>query len=75
MSLVREKREAAGLSMSEVARRANMGLTKLWKIEHGELRLKVDDVPRLARAIGCAPSELIPDMEPLATPTPAAPDA
>jgi len=70
MSLVKAKREAAGLTMSEVARRANMRLTKLWKIEHGALRLKVDDVPRLARAIGCHPSELIPDYdeEPLGAP-------
>jgi transcriptional regulator with XRE-family HTH domain len=41
MSLVKEKREEAGLTMSEVARRAEMRLTKLWKIEHGELRLLV----------------------------------
>lgn len=63
MSLVKAKREEAGLTMSEVARRANMRLTKLWKIEHGERRLFADEVARLARAIGCDKADLIPDVE------------
>ncbi len=72
MSLLKAKRQQAGLSVSELARRVNMGMTRLWKIENGELRLKVDDVARLARALGCQPSDLIPplddEIEPLATP-------
>lgn len=60
MSRVAEKRKEAGLSMTEVARRAHMLVTKLWKIEHGELRLKADDVPVLAKAIGCDPRDLLP---------------
>ena len=63
MSLVTAKREEAGLSMSEVARRANMLLTKLWKIEHEQYRLLAADVPALARAIGCQPSDLLPALE------------
>lgn len=63
MTLVTLKRKEAGLTMSEVARRANMLLTKLWKIEHGERRLTAEDIPVLARAIGCAPSDLIPSLD------------
>jgi transcriptional regulator with XRE-family HTH domain len=61
-SLVTMHRKAARLSMSEVARRAGMIPTKLWKIEHGERKLYVAEVARLAQAIGCLPSDLIPDI-------------
>lgn len=60
MSLVKTKREEAGLSIAEAARRAGMLTTKLWKIEHGERRLTVEDCARLAIAFGCQPQELIP---------------
>lgn len=60
--LVTQQREQRGLSMSEVARRAKMPLTTLWKIEHEERKFVVDEVARLARAIGCQPSDLIPDI-------------
>ncbi len=63
MSLVKRIREQAGLSQAEVAKRANMTASKLSKIENGFLKLKVDDVLLLARALGCKPSELIPDIE------------
>lgn len=64
MSLVRTQREAAGLSLSEVARRAGMLVSKVWKIEHEELALKARDIAALARAIGCDPRELIPPETP-----------
>ena len=64
MSLVRTERQRANLSMSEVARRAKMHLPTLWKIEHGQRKLKVDEIALLARAIGCKPSDLIPDITP-----------
>ena len=71
MSLVTAKREEAGLSMAEVARRINWVHTKLWKIEHGERRLLAEEVPVLARAIGCDPSDLLPSLAEPLTPTPA----
>ena len=65
-ALIRSKRTEAGLSMSEVARRADMLLTKLWKIEHGEYYLRAEDVPKIARAIGCDPRDILPaDPDPL----------
>ena len=63
-SLVKACREAAGLTMSEVARRSGLSISKLSKIEHGTHRLKVDDVPRLADAIGCDVRALIPKLDP-----------
>ena len=64
MSLITKKREDADLSMTECAERAGMDLSKLSRLEHGQLKLKVDDLMRLARAIGCKPSELLPDLDP-----------
>lgn len=61
MSLVRQKREEAGLTMAEVARRAKMHPPTLCKIEHNQRKLKADEVAALARAIGCQPHDLIPD--------------
>ena len=63
MSLLTKKRKEAGLSMTDCAQRADMDLSKLSRLEHGHLKLKVNDVLVLARAIGCKPSELIPDLD------------
>lgn len=73
MSLLTKKREEAGLSMTKLAARAKMDLSKLSRLEHGQLKLKVNDVLILARAIGCKPQDLIPDIDdsPLTTPIPA----
>ena len=59
-TLIRSKRTEAGLSMSEVAKRADMLLTKLWKIEHDEYYLRAVDVPKIAHALGCDPRDLLP---------------
>ena len=63
MSLVQTIREKAKLSAVDVATRAKISPSKLSKIEHGKLKLKVDEVARLARALGCQPSELIPVLD------------
>ena len=63
MSLLTKKRKEAGLSMTECAQRAGMDLSKLSRLEHGHLKLKVNDVLILSRAIGCQPSELIPALD------------
>jgi len=62
MSLVQVERERAGLTLSELARRTGMHLSTLSKIENGKRKLSVNEVARIARAIGCAPSALIPDI-------------
>lgn len=67
MSLVRTEREKRGLTQTEVARRAQMPRYILNKIEQGTRRLAIEEVARVARAIGCHSSDLIPsptDEEP-----------
>jgi len=69
MSLVQVERERAGLTLSELARRTGMHLSTLSKIENGKRKLYVGEVARLAQAIGCLPSALIPELpepEPIA---------
>ena len=70
MTLVQAKREAAKLSQNEVASRANISQTKLSKIEHGKLKLKLTDAKRLARVLGCTTDDLQADeaLTPVATP-------
>ena len=63
MTPLQRKREEAGLKLTELASRAQYDPTILSKIEHGKRRMSVDDVMRLARAIGCHPSDLLPDIE------------
>lgn len=63
MSLIRQKRLEAQLTMTEVAKRASMPLTTFWKIEHGEREARMSEIPRLAHALGCQPGDLIPDYE------------
>lgn len=63
MSLIRQRRLDARLTMTEAAKRACMPLTTFWKIEHGEREIRVSEISRLARALGCQPSDLIPMHE------------
>jgi hypothetical protein len=64
MSLVKARREEAGLTLTEVARRADMLCSKVWKIEHDHRRLTLADAARLARAIGCTVGDFLPDGGP-----------
>lgn len=63
MSLITQQRKAVGLSLRACAHLAGMDHAKLFRLEHGHLKLKVNDVLLLARAIGCKPSELIPELD------------
>lgn len=63
MSLLRTKREEAGLTLAELAARAQMIPSKLSRIERSILQLKVDDVLILAPVLGCDPGELLPKLE------------
>ena len=63
MSLIAQKRKKVGLSLRACAQRAWIDPSKLSRLEHGKLKLKVNDVLLLARAIGCKPSELIPELD------------
>lgn len=58
-TLVQQKRKEKGLTAIWVAKKACISPSKLSKIEHGRLALKVSDLAKLARALGCAPIDLI----------------
>lgn len=65
MTLITQKREAVGLTMTECARRAGIDLAKLSRIERGIMPLKLPDIARLARALGCDTKDLVPSLEEL----------
>ena len=57
---LRKVRQARGLSVSEVARRAGIDRRHLGKIEGGEIPSPgVETVSRIARALGTSPEEFI----------------
>lgn len=62
-SLLQQKREEAGITMTELAARVNMDLSKLSRLEHGHLQLKSTDLVALAIALGCKVEELLPMPE------------
>ena len=62
-SLLREKRAALDITMTELARRAHMDLAKLSRLERGHMKTRVEDLQRLAIALGCDVTELIEDLD------------
>ena len=63
MIMVQKKRADAKLSAQEVASRAKISQSKLSKIEHGKLQLKLADAVRLAHILGCSTDDLYLDDE------------
>jgi transcriptional regulator with XRE-family HTH domain len=70
---IREAREAQGLMVSEVARRAGLTVSGVQFVEDGRVRNpSVDTVVKIARALGVAPGELLkeaPDLKVVALPS------
>ena len=60
MNAVKSYRLAAGLTQEALAKRIQLPLSTISKIENESRRLKADELPRFARALGCAPQDLIP---------------
>ena len=54
---VRELRKAAGLSQEELADRAELDRSYVGCIERGERNLSIENICRLAKAIGVAPAD------------------
>lgn len=71
MSRLQDKREEANLSAQEVATRSHISPSKLSKLEHGKLKLKLADAIRLARVLGCSADDLDIDESADCAPTPA----
>jgi transcriptional regulator with XRE-family HTH domain len=58
--LVRTKREAAGLSQEELAFRVGLHRTYVGSVERGERNITLANIYRLAKALGCPVTELMP---------------
>jgi transcriptional regulator with XRE-family HTH domain len=60
--LIREKRDALGITMTELAARIPMDLGKLSRLERGQMKTKVEDLQLIALALGCKTTDLIEDI-------------
>lgn len=60
MSIVKEKREALGISMTELSKRTGLSLVKLSRIENGHREVTIGDLRPLARAFACSVEDLLP---------------
>lgn len=56
---LRELRTEQGLTLAQVAERANIDLSTLSRLESGKRRLALDHLPALARALGVSADDLI----------------
>lgn len=58
-SILREAREAAGLSQSELARKLGRGQSAIWKVENAEQRLDFVEFLDWTIELGLNPSDVI----------------
>jgi transcriptional regulator with XRE-family HTH domain len=56
---IREARERLGLSGPELSKRLGRERRFVWRIETGATKLRVEDLPRFARALGVEVTELV----------------
>ncbi|WP_256077679.1 helix-turn-helix domain-containing protein [Massilia sp. YIM B04103] len=59
---VRERRLALGLSQEALADHAEIDRSHMGKLERGERNVSFLNILRIARAIGCKPSELFSEV-------------
>lgn len=57
---IREVREARGLSLEKLAKAVNTTKAQISRLEHGDRRLTVEWMLRLAKPLGVEPSALLP---------------
>ena len=55
---LKEMREDQALSMRELAKRAGVDLTTVYRIEHGQVNVQPRTLRRVAGALGVEPREL-----------------
>ena len=59
---IRERRLAAGLTVTDLSRALNGSRSFLSQLEHGFEDLRVTTVLRIAAALGCQPGDLLPPV-------------
>ncbi len=62
-SAVRARRQALGLSQEELAARADLHRTYVGDIERGRRNVSLNNIRKLAVALGCSPSDLLREAE------------
>ena len=60
--LVREKRLPLELSQEELAERANLHFTYIGSVERGERNISLENIAKLAKALGCSLKDLMPEI-------------
>lgn len=60
---LRREREAQGISQESLAELASLHRTYISSVERGERNISVDNIDRLSRALGMAPSVLLEKLE------------
>jgi transcriptional regulator with XRE-family HTH domain len=60
---VRARRQGLGLSQEELAARADLHRTYVGDIERGRRNVSLNNIRRLAAALGCSPSDLLREAE------------
>lgn len=58
--LLREKRQALGISQEELAFRSGLHRTYVGSVERGERNLSLENIFVFAKALHCHPKDLIP---------------
>src|SRR5688572_8618297 len=62
---LRELRSQQGLTLQQVAERANLDVSTLSRLESGKRRLALDHLPGLARALGVSVDDLVSERPPV----------
>jgi transcriptional regulator with XRE-family HTH domain len=60
---VRAKRKALEFSQEELADNAGIDRSHMGKIERGERNVSLINIIRIAKALGCTPSEILSDAD------------
>lgn len=60
---LRRRRFAAGLTLTALAERSGMNLSTLSGYENGKHSPSPRSLVRMAKALGCEPADLMPDIE------------
>lgn len=66
-SRIRAARASASLSQMALAERAGLHFTYVSSVERGERNISLENIVRLASALGVDPGQLVAGLEPTAT--------